>query len=219
MKNKFSISFAITVCNEHEELRRLLTQLNSFVKSTDEIVILADEQKLTNEVIDVCYEFKIELHKYPLNNNFSEFKNYLKSKCRGDYIFQIDADEQLGSFLLLIHDIIDEQPETELFYFSRINTVENIPQEYIEKWGWKKYPELYNGNHILNWPDLQARLFKNLKRIKWKNKVHEKVIGFKNMSLISDGTNDITNNRKFSLIHEKAFDRQLKQNNFYDSIV
>ena len=37
-----SISYAITACNEHVELDRLLTQLLSFIKNEDEIVVQMD---------------------------------------------------------------------------------------------------------------------------------------------------------------------------------
>ena len=216
-----NISFAIPVHNEHNELDRLLTQLLLFIRDSDEIVIQKDST-VTPEVEDVIFKYsndpKIKVIQFPLNGNYAEFKNNLKNNCRGDYIFQIDADEELGSFLLYAHEIIEQSPDIELFYISRINTVEGITEEYLSKMGWKIASDTYNGNNIINWPDAQARLFKNIKRIKWKNKVHEQLTGFKTYTLISDGTTNIESNRKFSLIHEKTFDRQIKQNEFYKNL-
>ena len=35
----------------------------------------------------------IQLFTHPLNNDFSQFKNYGTSKCKNDYIFNLDVDE------------------------------------------------------------------------------------------------------------------------------
>ena len=37
-----SISYAITACNEHVELERLLEQLDNNIRDTDEVVIQLD---------------------------------------------------------------------------------------------------------------------------------------------------------------------------------
>ena len=38
---------------------------------------------------------------FPLNKDFTiSYKNNLKSECKGDYIFQIDADEVPNEYLL-----------------------------------------------------------------------------------------------------------------------
>jgi biopolymer transport protein ExbD len=48
-----NITYAITVCNEHKELERLLDQLYASLKEEDEILIQADEQNCTKEVIKI----------------------------------------------------------------------------------------------------------------------------------------------------------------------
>ena len=44
-----SISYAITACNEHVELDRLLKQLTEHIRSEDEIVVTDDETEKASE--------------------------------------------------------------------------------------------------------------------------------------------------------------------------
>ena len=54
-----TISYAITVCNEFKEVKRLITLLNEFVRDEDEIVVLFDKGKGTEEVWDYLQSQKI----------------------------------------------------------------------------------------------------------------------------------------------------------------
>ena len=47
-----TISYAITVCNELEELTKLLNFLQTNIRKEDEIVIQYDESSVTDEVKD-----------------------------------------------------------------------------------------------------------------------------------------------------------------------
>jgi len=226
IKNKIpSISFAITVCDEHDELKSLIKQLIPFVKQHDEIVIQVDETNSTLKVRELIEELQHEYPfishiMFPLNGDFASFKNNLKLECTKEYIFQIDADENLGTYLLLIHDIIQENPDIEAFWLPRVNTVSNLELSYAQSIGWNvDHSNQYEGEPIINWPDLQLRIFKNLKRIKWTGHVHEKITGYKRATVIGTADiKDVTSNRKFSLIHQKTFAKQIKQNNFYLNI-
>ena len=53
-----SISYAIPVCNEHEELDRLLSLLSKFKRQQDEIVIQCDLGNTTKEVYEIIEKFK-----------------------------------------------------------------------------------------------------------------------------------------------------------------
>ena len=53
-----NISFAITACNEHIELERLLKQLDKNIKKSDEIVVQLDITA-TQEVKDVVSKYKL----------------------------------------------------------------------------------------------------------------------------------------------------------------
>ena len=200
-----SISYAITACDEHIELERLLNILNINIRGIDEVVIQLDITA-TKEVEEVCYKYPFfTLIQFPLNNDFASFKNNLKSKCNRDYIFQIDADEYLSEELLIsLPEILKLNPEVELYAIPRINTVEGLTLEHIQKWRWN-----VNENGWVNYPDYQTRIFKNIPEIKWINKVHERLDGAKNIVHLPEG---------YDLIHPKTIERQEKQNNYYNTL-
>jgi GT2 family glycosyltransferase len=77
------ISYAITVCNEHEELKRLLIFLIKKVRERDEIIVQHDEQNTTLEVLRVLnkYADRVKVIEFPLNGHFANFKNNLTEKC------------------------------------------------------------------------------------------------------------------------------------------
>jgi hypothetical protein len=205
-----TISYAITACNEHVELERLLDQLNEHIRPEDEIVLQLDTTA-TDEVAKVAEKYnvgtKYEYHRVyaSLNGDFASFKNNLKAHCSRDYIFQIDADEYLSEYLITyIRAILDLNPEVELYAVPRINTVEGLTPEHIQKWGWH-----INENGWVNYPDHQTRILKNIPEIKWINKVHERLVGAKIIVPLPEG---------YDLIHPKTIERQEKQNNFYNTL-
>ena len=203
-----SISYAITAHNEHIELERLLIQLSNAIRDEDQIVIQLDSTA-TEEVKEIVHTSKwrglTTIVTIPLHNDFSQFKNHLKNKCWGDYIFQIDADEYLSEELLLsLPEILELNPEIELYAVPRINTVEGLTQEHIQKWGW-----YVNENGWVNYPDYQTRILKNIPEIKWINKVHERLEGAKNIVPLPEG---------YDLIHPKTIERQEKQNEYYNTL-
>jgi glycosyltransferase involved in cell wall biosynthesis len=205
-----SISYAITACNEHVELERLLDQLNENIRPEDEIMLQLDTTS-TDEVKKVAEKYNIgteyEYHRiyYSLNGDFSSFKNNLKKHCTRDYIFQIDADEYLSEELLIsLPEILELNPEVELYAVPRINTVKELTSEHINKWGW-----YINENGWINYPDHQTRVFKNIPEINWVNKVHERLVGAKIIVPLPEG---------YDLIHPKTIERQEKQNNYYNTL-
>ena len=205
-----TISYAITACNEHVELERLLDQLNEHIRPEDEIVLQLDTTA-TDEVAKVAEKYnvgtKYEYHRVyaSLNGDFASFKNNLKSHCSRDYIFQIDADEYLSETLLeYLTAILEDNTHIEMLSVPRINTVEGLTQEHIQKWGWN-----ISKDGWVNYPDYQNRIFKNKPEIYWVNKVHEKIIGAMTTAEMPYG---------LDLIHPKTIERQEKQNTYYATI-
>jgi glycosyltransferase involved in cell wall biosynthesis len=201
------ISLAITVCNEHKELETLLDYLSDRALSPYyEIVVQIDKDNYTEEVLSVIVGKGIKHWFYPLNKDFASYKNELAKHCSGEYIFQIDADEIPAVELLdMLPNILESNPEVDVYLVPRINTVSGITEEHILKWGWK-----YE-NERVNFPDYQWRIYRNTPSIKWINKVHEKLDGYKLFSTLPPQD-------EFCLIHPKTIDRQEKQNQFYDTI-
>lgn len=207
MRNMFRISYAITAHNEHEELDRLLSQLDRGIRDIDEVVIQVDST-VTKQVLDVISKYPaFTLHQFPLNGDFASFKNNLKSKCTGEWIFQIDADEYLHPTLLeTLPEILAINPTVELFLLPRINTVEGLTQEHTQRWGWR-----VDSNGWVNFPDYQPRIFQNSTKVKWVSKVHEVPTGFKTYGTLPA-------QEEYSLIHPKHIIRQEAQNSYYSTL-
>ena len=203
------ISYAIPVCNEYKEIEYLLNYLIKHVREGDEIIVQCDEGNTTLEVYKVlnkCAD-RVKIIEYPLNNDFAAFKNNLKDNCEGDYIFQLDADEYPEEYLMSHIDwVINNNPDVDIFWVPRINKVDGLTQEHIDKWGWRVDPD-----GRVNFPDYQCRILKNTKEIKWKNKVHEILTGYKTES-------QLPANDEFCIHHLKGIERQESQNKFYSTL-
>lgn len=207
-----TISYAITVCNEFVEIQRLLTFLTQNIRKDDEIVVLLDLTKNTPTTELVAYLHKlsntnqITLVEDNFNNHFADWKNKLTKACTKEFIYQIDADEMIDPEILeFLPQILDDN-DVDAYLVPRINTVEGITQEHIQKWGWR-----IDSKNRINFPDNQMRIYRNNGEIKWKNKVHEVLTGYK--TLASLPTDEV-----FCLIHDKTIDRQVKQNNYYNTL-
>lgn len=204
-----TISYAITVCNELEEIKRLVSFLLSNKRTEDEIVILFDDkgtEEVWNYLVQVEGDIAI-LHKAQFRNDFSEWKNKLTSLCDGDYIFQIDADEIPTEDLINnLPYILEINPEVDVFLVPRINTVEGLTQQHIRQWRWN-----VNEKGWVNFPDYQWRIYRNVPNIRWENKVHEVIQGHKTSTLLPA-------DEEYCLYHPKTIDRQVKQNNYYDTL-
>ena len=211
------ISYAITVCNELEEVKRLVNFLLSNKREQDEIIVLVDISKEDNgELRGWLNETKqslilksdpIKIYEDKFQGHFADWKNQLTSYCKGDYIFQIDADELPNEELINgLPYILEVNQEVDVFLVPRVNTVEGLTPQHIQRWGWN-----VNDKQWVNWPDYQWRIYKNTPGIIWKNKVHEVLDGYKTMSLLP-------REEEFALYHPKTIDRQEKQNNYYDTL-
>ena len=209
------ISYAIPVCNEHVELEKLLSFLVKHIDENDEIVVQCDQGNTTPEVYKVLDSFKapvglkdpLKVIEFPLNGHFSNFKNNLKEHCTGDWIFQIDADELPNESLITnLKGLLKLNSTTEMFLVPRVNTVEGLTQEHINKWRWN-----VNEKGWVNWPDYQTRIIQNNPKIKWQNKVHEQIVGISTKGALPM-------EEEWCLYHPKTIGRQEAQNNFYNTL-
>ena len=202
------ISYAIPVCNEHEELKRLLKFLVQNIEENDEIVVQCDQGNTTPEVYKVLGDFnKVKVIEFPLKGDFASFKNNLKENCLGDWIFQIDADELPHKSLSTnLKELLKVNPTTDLFLVPRVNTVDGLTQGHINQWRWN-----INEKGWVNWPDYQTRIVQNNPKIKWTSKVHEVLTGHKSYALLPQ-------EEEWCLYHPKNIKRQETQNKLYDTL-
>ena len=205
------ISYAITVCNEYEEIVKLLDFLLKYKRDNDQIVVLYDSNNGTKNVLDYVNSLKdkgnCSVYSAKFNNHFAYWKNLLTSYCTGDYIFQIDADEMISKeFIDILPEVIQANSSSEVMLVPRINTVEGLTNEHIIKWRW-----VVNEKKWINFPDYQYRIWKNVDSIRWKNKVHEVLSGYK--SFVALPANEL-----FCLLHPKKIEKQIKQNDYYNTL-
>ena len=202
------ISYAVTVCNEFVEIQRLLTFLIDRKQPQDEIVVFYDTNNGTPEVERYLTILGDSIRKigYHFDGHFGHMKNALTEACLGNYIFQIDADEIPNEVLMdNIHEILQSN-DVDVILVPRVNTVEGLTQDHIQKWGWN-----VDEKGWVNFPDPQWRIYKNKESIRWENKVHEKLVGYNTISNLPWA-------EEFSLYHPKQIERQERQNDYYETL-
>ena len=204
------ISYSILTHNETDSLLKLIEFLVKHKDEEDEIVILDDysDNPKTKEIFDTMVSiYEIKFEQRHLNKDYGEQKNTLTRMCSGDYIINIDADEMPNKWLIEnIKSILEANPTIDLYWVPRVNTVDGITQEHIDKWRWQ-----VNEKGWVNWPDYQGRIWRNRQNIRWKNPVHEVLEGYKEHTYLPM-------EEEFCFYHPKTISRQEKQNNFYEGI-
>jgi hypothetical protein len=105
----------------------------------------------------------------------------------------------------MLPSILESNPEVDVYLVPRINTVSGLTEEHIQKWRWNVEDDR------INFPDYQWRIYRNDKSIKWINKVHERLDGFKQYTALPPED-------EFCLLHPKTIEKQEKQNNFYNTL-
>jgi glycosyltransferase involved in cell wall biosynthesis len=206
------ISYAVTVKDEFVEIQTLLQKLITLKQPQDEIVVLWDSKNGDKQVETYLRKMNVEKtyfvwYPYEFDGHFANLKNKLTEYCNGDYIFQIDADEYPHEVLMdNIHAILEEN-NIDVVLVPRVNTVEGLTPEHIQKWRWN-----VNEKGWVNFPDPQWRIYRNSESIRWENKVHEKLVGY-------DTISNLPWAEELSLYHPKQIERQERQNAYYETLV
>ncbi len=207
-----TISYAITVCNELDEIKTLLPFLYEKKRKQDEIVILQDISKNDPELTTYLEGFTangsdVLLVQQEFKNHFADWKNLLTDFCTKQFVFQIDADEIPHEELIeTLPFLLEMNHDVDVMLVPRVNTVAGLTQDHIAKWNWS-----INEKGWINWPDYQWRIYKNTIDIRWIYKVHERLNGFKQYATLPM-------EEEFALYHPKKIKRQEKQNAYYDTL-
>lgn len=206
------ISYTTSAFNEDLELDKLLHTLSRNMNDDDEVIVQLDSEKVTDSVRKVCsiYQEKIPFMKvieFPLNKDFSSFKNNLVNHCSKEWIFNIDADEiPAQNLFVLMRDVLTENNSVEMFWVPRWNVVDGITESHIQKWRWR-----FDDFGRINWPDWQTRIYKNKESIRWQNKVHERLVGYETYAFLPE-------EKEWCLFHNKTIERQQIQNDYYNTL-
>ena len=200
------ISYGITVHNEVDELERLLSKLLVGIEEQDEVVICVDgNHEGVRDVIKLySIDSRVIHYDRKLDGNFADHKNSVIEKSSGDYIFHIDADEYPHEILLQQLKQILEINNVDLIWIPRVNTIEGMTEEHINRWGWR-----VTENRWVNYPDYQARVFRRDSNIRWTRPLHEHIIGCKTYAHLPP-------HEELSLYHPKTIQKQEQQNLYYN---
>lgn len=171
-----TLSVCMIVRNEYKNLSKLIPQMQfadeivlvntdpsyDGLKSINEMQKCSDLQTFTEDGNGIL-RGKIKYHTFPWTKNFSEARNFALSKCTGDWVLWIDADDRI--------------PEM----------TGKLIRAAMDKPGWKTWNRHCAFEFIVkntNEGDTdqrafqfhQMRLFPNLPGVKWTNRVHENAL-------------------------------------------
>jgi len=137
-KSNNSICLAILCKDNFSELLALLFNHYFFF---NEICVLHTGS--SPEIKSLCSSFGANYFKHSFKNDFSELRNYLKSKIKSSWIFFLDTDEYLqlhefsalslmslrdvDGFLFLVHNF---QPNGDVLISDNVRMIRNIPAVY-----------------------------------------------------------------------------------------
>jgi glycosyltransferase involved in cell wall biosynthesis len=202
------VSYGITVHNEIDELNKLLELLTKNIDDEDEIVVCVDDsgQDQNPSLVEVFDRWSPDIvYQRKLDGNFADHKNSVIEKSSGDYIFHIDADEYPNKILLQqLKQILEMNDGVDLIWIPRVNTIDGMKEEHIQKWGWRVSEKGW-----VNYPDYQSRLFRRDSEIRWTRPLHELIRGAKTYAHLPP-------HEELSLYHPKTMKKQEAQNKFYN---
>jgi glycosyltransferase involved in cell wall biosynthesis len=201
------LSYLITSHNETDSLELLLSSLIKHKQDNHEIILLDDysDNSKTKSIIEK-FKSNINFYQKKLDKDYGAHKNYGISICKGKWIFQIDADERPTDLLLEnINEILEANNSNEAIWLPRLNYFQGVTQQDIMTWGWNYH------DGMINFPDYQSRLYKNLPHIKYERRLHEKVEGYKSYVFIPA-------QKDIALIHEKTIEKQRQTNLKYNQL-
>ena len=207
-----NISYGITVYNEADELNKLLEVLVHKTDAEDEIIVCVDDTNGEDDAVrfvldswtqQYAHTKMIKVYQRKLNKDFAAQKNSVIENAVGDYIFHIDADEYPNEVLLQQLKQILEINDVDLVWIPRVNTIDGMKDEHINRWGWRVTEQGW-----VNYPDYQARVFRNHEDIKWVRPLHELITGAKTYAHLPP-------QEELSLYHPKTKEKQEQQNKFY----
>lgn len=104
------ISIALIVKNEEKNLKRCLLSLKPLTDAIPCEVIVVDTGSI-DKTVEIAKEFKGKVYNFTWINDFSAARNFCMSKCTGDWMLYLDADEALDSDASALIDFFNKQSD------------------------------------------------------------------------------------------------------------
>ncbi|MBI3590321.1 MAG: glycosyltransferase family 2 protein [Candidatus Melainabacteria bacterium] len=193
------LSVAMITFNEERIIEKTLSAIHNWI---DQIVVV--DSLSTDKTVDILECFNVSLYKEKWKG-YSAQKNFAVSKCSGEWILVLDADEVVSSSLKdEILEVIKKPTNYNGFKIKR--------KFYVGK-RWIQYGGYY--------PDYQLRLFKNNKNAYFKQReVHESIaldepIGFLNNSIEHYAYDNMKSYKKALKKYALLASKEIKNKKFY----
>jgi len=201
------LSYLVTCHNETSSLDKLLSKLVQNRKDNHEIVLL-DDYSDNPETLDIIQKYKEQtsFHQHKLDRNYGSHKNYGIEQCKGNWIFQLDGDEYPTDLLLEnIDAVLESNNNNEVLWLPRLNYFAGVTELDVKTWGWNYQ------DGMINYPDYQSRIYRNLSHIRYQRRLHEKVEGFKSYTFVPP-------QKDYAIVHEKTIEKQRQTNLNYNKM-
>lgn len=143
------VSVVINTYNEEKKLERCLKSVAGFA---DEIIVV--DMHSTDKTVEIAKKYKAKVFFHEYTRYVEPARNFALTKAVGDWIFLIDADEELSAVL--------GGKLKEIAQSNQCDYVE-IPRKNIIFGKWIE--------HSFWWPDYLVRFFRNGK-VKFSDKIH-----------------------------------------------
>jgi len=152
VENDVLISACMIIKDEEENLKRCLKSAKDIV---DEIIVV--DTGSTDKSIKVAESFNAKIIKHDWNDDFAEARNIALENATGDWILQLDADEEL-------HPSTKKQIKNEMLN-TAIDGVNVVIRNLQPK-----------GEMVSYIDENQVRLFKNKPEYRFQNRINEQIV-------------------------------------------
>jgi glycosyltransferase involved in cell wall biosynthesis len=159
------LSICMIVKDEEKNLRRCLDSLNPLLDYNNTELVIVDTGS-TDSTVDIAKEYTKNVYFHEWNGNFSDMRNISISYASGDWIFIIDADEELETPNELI--TLLQSPKVNNFKTIRVRE-KNLLSTKLNKYVY----------HV------QERLFRNDGTFKYRGSIHNQPV-YKHPVLTTD---------------------------------
>ena len=174
--NSKLITYLIPMKDELDQVENLISHLRSLKHPADVIRVLADSTTSEDFVNKYAHHKDVIFTRYTFINSFADMRNTGVKLCDTKWVFHIDADELPHDNLIenLHTYLLNISSETHILLVPRINHLLDLTPEIIEEYC--MWPRL-NSKDWWYWPDLQWRVHRTDKDIKWVDfgGVHESI--------------------------------------------
>jgi len=151
-----SVKSSISVCLIVKDEERFLDNcLKSVTDVADEIIIIDTGSQ--DNTVNIAKRYTDKIYFHPWTDNYSEARNHYLDYAKGDWIFHIDADEELvkEDIPILLNAV--KNPSIDVIMLQIISQLGRGQSE---------------SRHSLE------RLFRNNGSIRYEGRIHERLIGF-----------------------------------------